>query len=492
MSKPNNILAVDDEPSMLRLLEISLKQAGYQPVLASNGYEALELLRKGGIDLVISDLHMPIKDGLQLLAAMQQENLEVPAIIVTAQGEISTAVEAMKLGASDYILRPFDLSTLEIAITRALSLKRLKQENTYLRTEASQATRLIGSSPAMQQLDAAIRQVAPGKATTLITGETGTGKELVAQAIHQLSPRKNALFVAVNCAAIPADMLESELFGHERGAFTGAIKERIGKFELADGGTLFLDEVTEMPITLQAKLLRALQQGSIERLGGNRQIPVDIRVLAASNRDPKQAIADGKLRDDLYYRLNVFRIDLPPLRKRRDDIPLLAAHFLQQQPLDEATSQALCAYDWPGNVRELENILERATIISSGEPIDLRHLPADIIDAARMDAVNIDAVRIDAARIDEVSLHDTSHAQPSASGLAGKTGSLPLATEILEKSMIRAALQSTGGNKSKAARLLDISERSLWYKLSRYRLDEADTDHRQAGTGHNQADDSSS
>lgn len=312
MSKTNNILAVDDEPSMLRLLEISLKQAGYQPVLASDGYQALELLRKGGIDLVISDLHMPIKDGLQLLAAMQQEHLDVPAIIVTAQGEISTAVEAMKLGASDYILRPFDLSTLEIAITRALSLKRLKQENTYLRAEASQTTRLIGNSPAMQQLDAAIRQVAPGKATTLITGETGTGKELVAQAIHQLSPRKNALFVAVNCAAIPADMLESELFGHERGAFTGAIKERIGKFELADGGTLFLDEVTEMPITLQAKLLRALQQGSIERLGGNRQIPVDIRVLAASNRDPKQAIAEGKLRDDLYYRLNVFRLDLPP------------------------------------------------------------------------------------------------------------------------------------------------------------------------------------
>lgn len=463
MSKTKNILAVDDEPSMLRLLEISLKQAGYQPVLASDGYQALELLRKGGIDLVISDLHMPIKDGLQLLAAMQQEHLDVPAIIVTAQGEISTAVEAMKLGASDYILRPFDLSTLEIAITRALSLKRLKQENTYLRAEASQTTRLIGNSPAMQQLDAAIRQVAQGKATTLITGETGTGKELVAQAIHQLSPRKNALFVAVNCAAIPADMLESELFGHERGAFTGAIKERIGKFELADGGTLFLDEVTEMPITLQAKLLRALQQGSIERLGGNRQIPVDIRVLAASNRDPKQAIAEGKLRDDLYYRLNVFRLDLPPLRERREDIPLLAAHFLQahHQQLDEQASMALSAYDWPGNVRELENILERATIISSGEPIDLRHLPADIIDAVNLYAVNSDAANTNVA----------SNAQPGlTTGGFAKPGSLPLATEQLEISMIKAALQATADNKSKAARLLDISERSLWYKLSRYKL----------------------
>lgn len=464
MSKTKNILAVDDEPSMLRLLEISLKQAGYQPVLASDGYQALELLRKGGIDLVISDLHMPIKDGLQLLAAMQQEHLDVPAIIVTAQGEISTAVEAMKLGASDYILRPFDLSTLEIAITRALSLKRLKQENTYLRAEASQTTRLIGNSPAMQQLDAAIRQVAPGKATTLITGETGTGKELVAQAIHQLSPRKNALFVAVNCAAIPADMLESELFGHERGAFTGAIKERIGKFELADGGTLFLDEVTEMPITLQAKLLRALQQGSIERLGGNRQIPVDIRVLAASNRDPKQAIAEGKLRDDLYYRLNVFRLDLPPLRERREDIPLLAAHFLQahHQQLDEQASMALSAYDWPGNVRELENILERATIISSGEPIDLRHLPADIIDAVNLYAVNSDPANTNAAN----------NATPGSneSGNSPRPGSLPLATEQLEISMIKAALQATADNKSKAARLLDISERSLWYKLSRYKL----------------------
>lgn len=451
MSKLKNILALDDEPSMRRLLEISLKQAGYQPVLAENGREALDILRQGGIDLIISDLHMPVMDGLKLLSVMQQEHIEIPAIIVTAQGEIATAVEAMKLGASDYILRPFDLSTLEIAIDRALSLSRLKLENRYLRTEASQDIQLIGQSPAMQKLLLAIRQVAPEKATTLITGETGTGKELVAQSIHQLSPRKDALFVAVNCAAIPGEMLESELFGHERGAFTGAVKTRIGKFELADGGTLFLDEITEMPMALQAKLLRALQQGVIERLGSNRDIQVDIRVLAATNRDPLQAIAEGKLREDLYYRLNVFRIDLPPLRERVSDIPALAEHFLKPRglALSAQAQQTLQTYRWPGNVRELQNILERAAIICAGQPIGLEHLPTDI----------------------------TGHAPAVITTNVADSGvprnlSLPLATEALEKDMIRAALQQTNDNKSRAARLLDISERSLWYKLSRYKLDD--------------------
>lgn len=453
MSKLKNILALDDEPSMRRLLEISLKQAGYQPVLAENGREALDILRQGGIDLIISDLHMPVMDGLKLLSAMQQEHIEVPAIIVTAQGEIATAVEAMKLGASDYILRPFDLSTLEIAIDRALSLSRLKLENRYLRTEASQAIQLIGQSPAMQKLLLAIRQVAPEKATTLITGETGTGKELVAQTIHQLSPRKDALFVAVNCAAIPGEMLESELFGHERGAFTGAVKTRVGKFELADGGTLFLDEITEMPMALQAKLLRALQQGVIERLGSNRDIQVDIRVLAATNRDPLQAIAEGKLREDLYYRLNVFRIDLPPLRERISDIPALAKHFLTTRglALSDQAQQTLQSYRWPGNVRELQNILERAAIISAGQPIGLEHLPADITGHT-----------------------PTAMTTNVADNAAPRNLSLPLATEALEKDMIRTALHQTSGNKSRAARLLNISERSLWYKLSRYKLDEDD------------------
>jgi two-component system response regulator AtoC len=442
------ILAVDDEPNMRRLLEIMLKQAGYQPLLAANGKEALELLAREGADLVVSDLHMPGMDGLGLLAAMQEAGTSIPAIIVTAHAEVETAVAAMKLGAADYIVRPFDLETLEIAMVRALSLTRLKIENRFLRDEAERdVDNMVGSSPAMRKVYEAIRQVAPEKATVLVVGETGTGKELAAHAIHQLSPRSEALFVAVNCAAIPAEMMESELFGHERGAFTGAVKERIGKFELADGGTLFLDEVTEMPIALQAKLLRALQEGTIERLGGHRPIAVDIRIIAATNRDPQQAVRDGLLREDLYYRLNVFRLDLPPLRERVEDIPVLAQHFVARRGIELApdASDRLAAYRWPGNVRELENVLERAAIVCGGRTITAAHLPADI-------------------------------SSPSPAALTTQTAavpetlSIPEATEALERQMIAAALRETGGNKSKAARLLDISERSLWYKLTRYDL----------------------
>jgi two-component system response regulator AtoC len=448
LTELKRILAVDDEPSMRRLLEISLKQAGYQPVLAGDGREALGLLRQGGIDLVVSDLHMPGMGGLKLLETMREDGLEMPVIIVTAQGEIATAVSAMKLGASDYILRPFDLETLEIAIDRALSVSRLKIENQFLREEVTPGGKhLVGESEAIRKVKQAIAQVAPEKATTLIVGETGTGKELVAQSIHQLSPRNKSLFVAVNCAAIPAEMLESELFGHERGAFTGAIKERIGKFELADGGTLFLDEVTEMPLALQAKLLRALQEGVIERLGSNRPLAVDIRVLAATNLDPLQAVQDGKLREDLYYRLNVFRIDLPPLRERRDDIELLARHFLQPRhlQLDAAALQALQEYAWPGNVRELANILERAAIMCSGDTITWRQLPADLLQKTA----------------------DATPASPATDSEA-ELPKLPDAVTALEKSLIQAALMQTQGNKSKAAKLLGISERSLWYKLGTY------------------------
>ncbi len=449
MNQLKRILAVDDEPNMRRLLEISLRQAGYQPVLAVDGKDALNQLRDGAIDLVVSDLHMPVMGGLALLKAMREESMEIPVIIVTAQGEIATAVEAMKLGASDYILRPFDLETLEIAINRALSLTRLKLENQFLRDEANRDNAgMIGQSAALQRVKQLIQQVAPEKATALITGETGTGKELVAHAIHQQSPRRDALFVAVNCAAIPAEMLESELFGHERGAFTGAVKERVGKFELADGGTLFLDEVTEMPITLQAKLLRALQEGVIERLGSNRPMTVDIRVVAATNRDPLQAIRDGKLREDLYYRLNVFRIDLPPLRQRLEDIPALAAHFLarRNQRLSQGAEIALQEYSWPGNVRELENVLERAAIMCGGQVIAAEHLPVDIQIPRASGVVEADT-------------------ETTSSEL-----SMPRAVEALERRLMTAALKETNGNKSKAARLLEISERSFWYKLNQYEL----------------------
>lgn len=452
MTELKRILAVDDEPSMRRLLEISLKQAGYQPVLAADGREALGLLKQGGIDLVVSDLHMPGMGGLKLLETMRADSMEIPVIIVTAQGEIATAVAAMKLGASDYILRPFDLETLEIAIDRAFSVTRLKIENQFLREEVERdAGELIGDSEKMQAVKRAIAQVAPEKATTLIVGETGTGKELVAQAIHRLSTRHKSLFVAVNCAAIPGEMLESELFGHERGAFTGAIKERIGKFELADGGTLFLDEITEMPIALQAKLLRALQESVIERLGSNRPLAVDIRVLAATNRDPLEAVKAGTLREDLYYRLNVFRIDLPPLRERKQDIALLAAHVLhtRQIPLAPATLAALTQYAWPGNVRELVNVLERAAIMSQGHTIEPQHLPNDIRTSGIADA-------------------HLSASMLSAVDAESPIPALPDAVEALERELIKAALSRTEGNKSKAARLLGISERSLWYKLGTY------------------------
>lgn len=451
------ILAVDDEPNMLRLLEISLRQAGYKPLTARDGREALQIIQAQHVDCVVTDLHMPHMSGLQLLKAIRgtadavstqkiEGYADLPVIIVTAQGEVKTAIDAMKNGAADYILRPFDLEELELAISRALSFARLVVENQYLREEKAADSGIIGSSPQMQQLAAAIRQVAPEKATVLIAGETGTGKELVARAIHAGSPRKDGLFVAVNCAAIPHEMLESELFGHEKGAFTGAIKERVGKFELASGGTLFLDEITEMPMSLQAKLLRALQENVIERVGGNRHIEVDIRVLAATNRDPKQAILDGKLREDLYYRLNVFRLDLPPLRVRKSDIEELARHFLAKRGVaisPEALS-ALMAYDWPGNVRELENVLERAAIISGNQTILPVHLPAEMVNHVPQPA--------------------------SQSMLVENTLALPPAVEALERRMIHEALAKTQGNKSKAAKLLEISERSLWYKISQYQI----------------------
>jgi len=455
------VLAVDDEPHMLRLLEISLRQAGYKPLTARDGREALETIHTQHVDCVVTDLHMPYMSGLQLLKAIRSgrpddaqdksrpganANPDLPVIIVTAQGEVKTAIDAMKSGASDYILRPFDLEELELAIARALSFARLVVENQFLREDKVSNVGLVGSSPAMQQLFESIRQVAPEKATVLIAGETGTGKELVARAIHAGSPRSEGLFVAVNCAAIPHEMLESELFGHEKGAFTGAIKERIGKFELADGGTLFLDEVTEMPMPLQAKLLRALQENVIERVGGNRPITVDIRVVAATNRDPREAIKDGKLREDLYYRLNVFRIDLPALKTRKSDIPELARHFLARRRVDisQEAVNALTGYDWPGNVRELENVLERAAIISGNQAILPRHLPVEMVSQA----VTAEAVE---------------PAPAAASSLA-----LPPAIEALERRLITAALAQTHGNKSKAAKLLEISERSLWYKLSQY------------------------
>ena len=447
MQTQKTILAVDDEPNMRRLLEISLRQAGYKALIASNGKAALEIIKAQHIDLVVSDFHMPSMNGLALLAAIRQQSESLPFIMVTAQGEIKTAVEAMKLGASDYILRPFELETLEIAIAKALDHKRLKIENTYFREEKQSTELLIGNSSQIQEIKHLIEQVAPNKATVLITGETGTGKELVAQMLHQQSPRKNQLFVAINCAAIPAELMESELFGHEKGAFTGAIKSRTGKFELANGGTLFLDEITEMPIHLQAKLLRALQEGVIEKVGDNRQISLDLRIVAATNINPLEAVQAGKLREDLYYRLNVFQLNVPPLRERIGDISILVKHFAQLHKVDisKIAISALEQYQWTGNVRELQNVMERAAIISKNKQIELADLPKDIFDS-----INPNLNRASDSVLNNLSIPET--------------------VASIERKLITEALLACHGNKAKAARLLEISERSLWNKLDLYQL----------------------
>jgi two-component system response regulator AtoC len=444
------VVVVDDETKMRRVLEIMLGRMGHEVLSAANGLEALQILKSTSADLVISDLRMPDMNGIELLSALREQGNEVPVIIMTAYGTIESAVEAMKLGACDYILRPFDVDALELTVNRVLLTGQLRLQNDFLKHEVEKGWgEFIGNSPSMQRIYDLIRQVAPGKTTVLITGETGTGKELVARAIHRASPRKDALFVPINCAAIPADILESELFGYEKGAFTGAVKDRIGKFETADGGTLFLDELTEMPLALQAKLLRALQESVIERLGGNRAIPIDVRIVAATNRDPRQALQDGRLREDLYYRVNVFNIDLPSLRDRREDIPALATTFLAghsaTQGISETALACLRDYDWPGNVRELQNVIERAVVLSRGESIQVAHLPPDMTVSNKNTQVE------KAPPIESLKLNP--------------------AVESLERTLIREALKQAGNNKSKAARMLEISERSLWYKLKSYQIE---------------------
>jgi two-component system, NtrC family, response regulator AtoC len=474
------ILIADDEPHMRRLLEIMLQKMGHTVFAASDGQEALELARKNPVDLVITDLRMPRMDGITLLSRLREEGQDVPVIVITAHGTVESAVDAMKRGASDYLLRPFDLDALELAIERVLGSAEMTRHNAFLREELNRGWEgFVGASGPMQAVYQQIRQVAPSRATVMITGETGTGKELAARAIHAASTRSDKLFVPINCAAIPAEMLESELFGHEKGAFTGAIKERIGKFELADGGTLFLDEITEMPMALQAKLLRVLQEGALERLGSNRTIRLDLRMIAASNRDPREAIRDGRLREDLFYRLNVFGLALPPLRERKEDIPGLVAHFAAKHgrtgsaPLRERKEdipglvahfaakhgrtgsaplaepglyEHLAGYAWPGNVRELENMVERALVLAGDGVLSKAHFSLEVLPAP-------------------------SASDPGA-GAGVPSGLMNEVVEALERRMIDDALARSEGNKTRAAALLGISERTLWYKLKKFRSTE--------------------
>jgi two-component system NtrC family response regulator len=445
------ILVIDDDESLRRVLEYNLAQEGYAVLTASSGEQGLDLLRKEGADLVVTDVRMPGMDGLQVLEGVRKVDPNVQVIILTAFGTIEMAVEAMKAGAFHYISKPFNRDELKLTIKKALQLKELERENVALREELKVRTGLdaiIAESPPMSQVLELVVRVAPTDTTVLILGESGTGKELIARAIHGSSPRAHGPFVTVNCAAIPETLLESELFGHVRGAFTGAIRDRVGKFEAAEGGTIFLDEIGEMRPDLQVKILRVLEERMLERVGDNRLIHVDVRVLAATNKDLSKAIQAGEFREDLYYRLNVVPLQIPPLRERREDIRPLAQHFLKQLGASPRLTiapeafRALESYDWPGNVRELENALERAMIFHRGDVITLDDLPEAVRTRKAKEAVPL-----------PVSLPE-----------AG------LSLEEVEKELILRALQKHGWNQSRAARYLGITRHTLLYRIEKHNI----------------------
>jgi DNA-binding NtrC family response regulator len=370
------VLIVDDEPNILSSLKRALEIEDYHVIAAGSGTDALAVLEKSGVDVMLIDVAMPQMDGLQLLERVKSQQSQLPVVMMSGHSTIETAVQATKLGAHDFVEKPLSTDRLLLSLQNALQLARLREENEALRQAAGGDSDMIGTSAGMQQIHEVIRKTAPTVGRVLVTGENGTGKELVARAIHRGSPRADAPFIKVNCAAIPQELIESELFGHEKGAFTGATKMRKGKFESAHHGTLFLDEIGDMSLGAQAKVLRALQEGEIERVGGNETIQVDVRVIAATNKDMQKEIAEGNFREDLFYRLNVIPIELPPLRERKPDIPKLATHFLKsacqlhgkrQLQIEQQAVTLLMQHQWPGNVRELKNSIERLVILSDGD-----------------------------------------------------------------------------------------------------------------------------
>jgi two-component system NtrC family response regulator len=387
----DTILIVDDEKNYPLILSAVLQDEGYEALTANSGEAALEIIDHSDVDLVLTDMKMPLMDGIELLEKIKKKDTELPVMMMTAHGTVEKAVEAMQKGAYNYILKPFDNEQLVLYVNKAMAMYRVVKENRQLRraVESQYAFgNLIGKSKAMQTIFETIRKVAPATATVLIEGDSGTGKELVAKSIHFNSPRRNQPFVAVNCSALAETLLESELFGHERGAFTGAVAMKKGRFELADGGTLFLDEIGELSPSLQVKLLRVLQEKVFERVGGVRPISVDIRLIAATNKSLKKEIVQGQFREDLFYRLNVVHIVLPPLRNRIEDIRPLATHFIKKYTLphhgdssvsrmDQEVERLFFDYSWPGNVRELENVIERAMVMCSGQLIKVEDLPHD-------------------------------------------------------------------------------------------------------------------
>lgn len=464
------ILVADDEANLRRLLAAQLQQDGYEVHTVANGREAINALKEHHIDAVITDLRMPHVDGLQLLRHCQEHYPELPVILLTAYGTVETAVEAMRNGAFDFITKPFDRAEMQSVVSKAVRTRDLQKREVELGPEERGRYRIIGESECMLAIYAILEKVADTPATVLITGESGTGKELIARALHENSSRKNKPFIRVNCGAIPRDLMEAELFGYERGAFTGAVTSKPGRFELAHEGTLFLDEISEIPVEMQVKLLRAIQEGEIDRVGGIRPIAVNVRLIAATNRDLKQEIAAGRFREDLYYRLNVVPIHLPPLRERKSDIPLLAEHFLVKQSarLKKGTMrlapdalEAMMAYAWPGNIRELENVIERTVLLTDGDVIRVRDLPPEI-------------QRV----VSRTESEGTSESEPPTPSehTTGTTGGLKEqvreATARLERELIVRALAQTGGNVTQAARLLKISRKSLQIKMKELGLRE--------------------
>jgi two-component system response regulator AtoC len=458
VSHTPRVLIVDDEVNLRKVLAATLKREGYDVATAADGDAALEELREGGADVVVTDLVMPQRDGLSLLREIQARNPEIPVIVITAHGTVDSAVEALRRGAFDYITKPFEQDELKRVIAKATRTRALGAAS-VVADERGRA-KIVGNSPAIQRVLELIERVADSPSTVLITGESGTGKELVAHRIHDLSSRRARALIKINVAAIPKDLIESELFGYERGAFTGAVTSKPGRFELADGGTLFLDEIGDVPADIQVKLLRFLQEGELERVGGMRTLRVDVRLVAATNRDLKKDIEAGKFREDLYYRLNVVPIELPPLRERRADIPALVDHFREKynrklgRRVEAVTPGALdlmVRYPWAGNIRELENFMERLVLFADGPVVSERDLPAEFCEAAGRTVGDEPRLSWPKAEL-----------PPEGASLKDLVRS---ASEALERELITKALKLTGGNVTQAADRLQISRKTLQVKM---------------------------
>jgi nitrogen regulation protein NR(I) len=464
------VLVIDDEVNLRKVLAAMLRRDGYDVTVAADGEQGLAEFQKNGADIVVTDLVMPKAGGMEVLRAVNTANPDVPVIIITAHGTVDSAVEAIKAGAFDYITKPFDQAELSAVIAKASKAHDIAQRS--VRADDRARAAIIGESVQMQDVFKIIDKVADTPSTVLITGESGTGKELIASALHGASSRRDKPFIKINCAAIPHNLIESELFGYERGAFTGAVTSKPGRFELADGGTLFLDEIGEIPVEMQVKLLRALQEGEFERVGGIKTTHVEVRLIAATNRDLQAEIEAGRFRKDLYYRLAVVPIALPPLRERRSDIPMLARHFIEKYNrklnkriegiTDEAMAQ-LQAYAWPGNIRELENLIERVLLFADGPHITAKDLPDTMRQGASPSPASL------AASVE------------TPPGEGGLKDIVRMKAAELEKDLITKALEETGGNVTRAARLLQISRKSLQTKMKEFGLRDTAQDGRDDG-----------